>query len=95
MKKGRRRMPEGLKFPKLRKFSAQPPASSCPDGTSALEYTNYDIVPPVTYRIEGDAEDSWRWSVLQSGWQISSCPDDRTYDRQIDAYHALKQFVTA
>lgn len=87
-------MPDGFKFPKLRKFSLHAPEAS-DGGLRVLEYTNYEFVPPVTYRLEEQGPAGWSWEILQSGWQLSHSPEERLYASNLDAYHALRKAVTS
>lgn len=87
-------MPDGIKFPKLRKFATHTP-DACLEKTRLLEYTNYDVTPPMTYRIERNANDKWDWEILQCGWQIRQSPQDKHYDSDLDAYRALRHAVVS
>lgn len=84
---------DAVKFPKLRKFAALAP-EDCLDKTHLLEYTNYEVTPPLTYRIECDSDDKWDWEILQCGWPVESSPEGKRYESDLDAYHALKHAVT-
>lgn len=78
----------------MRKFALQNPNAPL-DSPQPLEYTNYDVTPPLTYRIAFGADAQWRWEVLQCGWPVMECPVDTGYGDNREAYQALKEAVLA
>lgn len=85
-------MAEEVSFPKMRKFVLQNPDASL-GVPQPLEYTNYDITPPLTYRIAKGQDERWRWEILQCGWPIKECPKGIGYGNDLEAYQALKEAV--
>jgi hypothetical protein len=85
-------MSEETKFPKLRKFILQAPGDK-PGEPQPLEYTNYEMNPPVTYRIVPGDDQKWHWEILQCGWTIRKCPEGQGYSDNMEAYQALKEVV--